>query len=163
MDHHCPWLNNCVGRRNRAYFLSFLLHILLSLIYSQSVWAFAFTHRRFTSQLLDDVQLLTAIFRFNSHSFWSFASHLSSADSQDGAGTSYYQDKLQSLTDPRAKFTRTTPSLMCSGPGAKPRNWSALSSLMSNDAFHIFYKNRINSHFHSRIKSRLIVEINDFG
>mmetsp|Transcript_32833 Transcript_32833/g.43283 ORF Transcript_32833/g.43283 Transcript_32833/m.43283 type:complete len:104 (+) Transcript_32833:369-680(+) len=30
MDHHCPWINNCVGHRNMKYFLQFLVSIMVS-------------------------------------------------------------------------------------------------------------------------------------
>lgn len=34
MDHHCPWINNCVGERNQKYFLQFLVYVGILALYS---------------------------------------------------------------------------------------------------------------------------------
>ncbi|KAL3998069.1 DHHC palmitoyltransferase family protein [Acanthocheilonema viteae] len=37
MDHHCPWVNNCVGEYNQKYFLQFLLYVGLCSGYALSL------------------------------------------------------------------------------------------------------------------------------
>ncbi|XP_041373171.1 palmitoyltransferase ZDHHC3-like [Gigantopelta aegis] len=34
MDHHCPWINNCVGEYNQKFFMQFLFYVGVSSLYA---------------------------------------------------------------------------------------------------------------------------------
>uniref|UniRef100_A0A8C7Y284 Palmitoyltransferase n=1 Tax=Oryzias sinensis TaxID=183150 RepID=A0A8C7Y284_9TELE len=47
MDHHCPWINNCVGELNQKYFIQFLFYTGMASLYSMVlvVWAWVWRIR----------------------------------------------------------------------------------------------------------------------
>ncbi|XP_041087962.1 zf-DHHC domain-containing protein [Polyodon spathula] len=50
MDHHCPWINNCVGELNQKYFIQFLFYTGLASLYCiallVSTWVWRFRGER---------------------------------------------------------------------------------------------------------------------
>lgn len=47
MDHHCPWLNNCVGLYTHRHFYLFLVHLWIGIIYlSFAAWSEFSQHAR---------------------------------------------------------------------------------------------------------------------
>jgi len=41
MDHHCPWINNCVGEKNQKYFIQFLIYVGLLSSYAIALVAWS--------------------------------------------------------------------------------------------------------------------------
>ncbi len=53
LDHHCPWIMNCVGRENHKYFFLFLFYVTIGCLYLASFsvlpfYTITYRHKRFS-------------------------------------------------------------------------------------------------------------------
>lgn len=57
LDHHCPWINNCVGEFNQKYFILFLFYIGLTSIYAISfvIWSLVVFSKSTEAQVIHSI------------------------------------------------------------------------------------------------------------
>lgn len=57
LDHHCPWINNCVGEFNQKYFILFLFYIGVTSIYAFAfvIWALVVFPHKSEAQIVHSI------------------------------------------------------------------------------------------------------------
>ena len=55
MDHHCPWINSCIGFYNRKYFIQMIFYLLITIF--SSLFANGYTVYTTVKEMIDDIKI----------------------------------------------------------------------------------------------------------
>ena len=62
-DHHCPWMNNCIGQKNRhLYYIFLLLQLVQAFLVSIRISSYAINFLNGTDQCFAGILSITLIF-----------------------------------------------------------------------------------------------------
>jgi palmitoyltransferase len=60
-DHHCPWVNNCIGLFNKKYFILYNFYAILSVVYSFIIFGYYVLYKHLNYIYDDYIYIICAI------------------------------------------------------------------------------------------------------